>query len=106
MRKRSISTLFGVSLISVAVLGLEIALTRVFSVLMWYRFAFMIISLALLGSGAACPALSCEQRELGVPLRTIAGFAPFPAFRTANTARKLPLSCWDRLRAKSGGNIP
>jgi hypothetical protein len=36
-----------------AVLTLEIVFTRVFSVLMWYHFAFMVISLALLGSGAA-----------------------------------------------------
>jgi MFS family permease len=35
------------------VLVLEIVFTRVFSVLMSYHFAFMVISLALLGSGAA-----------------------------------------------------
>ncbi|GAB4150752.1 MAG: hypothetical protein Fur0021_13810 [Candidatus Promineifilaceae bacterium] len=34
-------------------LALEVVLTRVFSVLMWYHFAFMAISLALLGSGIA-----------------------------------------------------
>lgn len=46
-------TLLGVLLTSLAVLTLEIVFTRVFSVLMWYHFAFMVISLALLGSGAA-----------------------------------------------------
>lgn len=46
-------TLLGVLLISLAILTLEIVFTRVFSVLMWYHFAFMVISLALLGSGAA-----------------------------------------------------
>lgn len=46
-------TLLGVLLTSTAVLTLEIVFTRIFSVLMWYHFAFMVISLALLGSGAA-----------------------------------------------------
>lgn len=46
-------TLLGVLLTSLAILTLEIVFTRVFSVLMWYHFAFMVISLALLGSGAA-----------------------------------------------------
>ncbi|MCA9974083.1 MAG: hypothetical protein KC425_27915 [Anaerolineales bacterium] len=46
-------TLLGILLTSLAVLTLEITFTRVFSVLMRYHFAFMVISLALLGSGAA-----------------------------------------------------
>lgn len=46
-------TLLAVSLTSMAVLTLEIVFTRIFSVLMWYHFAFMVISLAMLGSGAA-----------------------------------------------------
>ncbi|MBN1815255.1 MAG: hypothetical protein JXA14_25710 [Anaerolineae bacterium] len=46
-------TLIGIMLTSMAVLSLEIALTRILSVFMWYHFAFLTISLALLGSGAA-----------------------------------------------------
>ncbi|MFN2137538.1 MAG: hypothetical protein ACK2UK_16375 [Candidatus Promineifilaceae bacterium] len=53
MRQPVRFTLLGVSLTSMAVLVLEIVFTRVFSVLMSYHFAFMVISLALLGSGAA-----------------------------------------------------
>jgi hypothetical protein len=41
--------LVGVACVSLSVLLLEITLTRVFSVVMWYHFAFMAISLALLG---------------------------------------------------------
>jgi SAM-dependent methyltransferase len=41
--------LVGVACVSLAVLLLEITLTRVFSVMMWYHFAFLAISLALLG---------------------------------------------------------
>lgn len=66
-------TLSGVLLTSLAVLTLEIVFTRVFSVLMWYHFAFMVISLALLGSGAAGvwlktavpPAFSSAKRFTG-----------------------------------------
>jgi len=43
----------GVFLISLSILMLEIALTRIFSVTMWYHFSFMAISLALFGLGAS-----------------------------------------------------
>jgi len=44
--------LAGVSLISFSVLLLELALTRLFSVVLFYHFAFLAISIALLGLGA------------------------------------------------------
>jgi predicted membrane-bound spermidine synthase len=43
----------GVSLVSACVLMLQLALTRLFSATMYYHFAFMAISLALLGSAAS-----------------------------------------------------
>lgn len=45
--------LFGIFFISMAVMVLEIALTRIFSVTLWYHFAFMIVSIALLGFGVS-----------------------------------------------------
>jgi hypothetical protein len=45
--------LLGVSLTSMSALALEIVLTRIFSVTMWYHFAFLAISLALMGSATA-----------------------------------------------------
>ena len=50
LKKRSLLYL-GVFLISVAILSLELLLTRIFSVIMWYHFAFMAISIALFGFG-------------------------------------------------------
>lgn len=47
------TTLIGVGLLTMAVLANEVILTRIFSVTLWYHFAFLVISLALLGSGAA-----------------------------------------------------
>jgi len=43
----------GVFLLSLATLLLELALTRVLSVALWYHFGFLIISTALLGFGAS-----------------------------------------------------
>ena len=45
--------LAGVFLISAGALALEVVLTRIFSVTMWYHFAFMAISMALMGSATA-----------------------------------------------------
>jgi hypothetical protein len=43
----------GIFLLSMASLAFEITLTRVFSVAQWYHFAFMTVSIALLGFGAS-----------------------------------------------------
>ena len=49
---------FGILLLSAATLLFEITITRVFSVAQWYHFAFMVVSLALLGFGASGSFLS------------------------------------------------
>src|SRR5215472_12520554 len=43
----------GIFLLSLATLVLELALTRVLSVALWYYFGFLVISTALLGFGAS-----------------------------------------------------
>ncbi|MBI3600794.1 MAG: hypothetical protein HY097_09170, partial [Nitrospinae bacterium] len=43
----------GIYLISFSTLLFEISLTRVFSIAQWYHFAFMVVSMALLGYGAS-----------------------------------------------------
>lgn len=54
----------GIFLISMAALLLEISLTRTFSVAKWYHFAFMVVSIALLGYGASGSFLSVFPRLL------------------------------------------
>lgn len=54
----------GVILTSLSVLTLEIALTRIFSVSLWYHLAFMIISTALLGFGASGALLAVWRNAL------------------------------------------
>ena len=46
-------SLWALGLLSAAALAFEITLTRLFAVAQFYHFAFMIVSLALLGSGAS-----------------------------------------------------
>jgi len=59
--------LVGIALISMALLTLEITLTRVFSVKMWYHFAFMSISLALLGGAVGGIVVYVWSSRLGRP---------------------------------------
>ncbi len=51
-------TYFAVGLLSAAALAFEITLTRLFSITQWYHFAFLAVSVALLGYGASGTALS------------------------------------------------
>lgn len=47
------SQFIGIFLTSMGALALEIVLTRIFSVTLWYHFAFLAVSLALMGSATA-----------------------------------------------------
>ncbi|HKW18845.1 MAG TPA: hypothetical protein VJO35_15155 [Terriglobales bacterium] len=62
---RSSELLFGISLGSFCALFLELALTRLFSVILFYHFAFLAISIALLGLGAGGVFAYLWKRELG-----------------------------------------
>ena len=48
----------GLALISAAVLGLEVTFTRIFYIMIWYHFAYLVIGVALLGGGAAATFLA------------------------------------------------
>ena len=54
---------WGIALITLSVLMLELSLTRLFSATMYYHFAFMAISLALFGSGASGVFIYIVQRR-------------------------------------------
>jgi hypothetical protein len=65
--------LSGLALTSFAALLLELALTRLFSVVLFYHFAFLAISIALLGLGAGGVfAYLFKNRLLTIPTRTLA----------------------------------
>jgi SAM-dependent methyltransferase len=51
-------------LLSSAAMGYEVLLTRLFSIIQWHHFAYMMISVALLGYGAAGAFVALAQRTL------------------------------------------
>src|SRR4030081_122973 len=67
--------LAGLALTSFAALLLELALTRLFSVVLFYHFAFLAISIALLGLGAGGVfAYLFKERLSGIPTRELAAW--------------------------------
>jgi hypothetical protein len=79
------STYVGLFLLSAATLAFEVNLTRIYSVAQFYHFAFMIVSLALLGSGASGAFLALRQRP--------AQAGP-PRAEGRRAGRILILLCW------------
>jgi hypothetical protein len=64
--------LLAVAVLSAAVLGFEIALTRVFAVLLRYHFAFLVISIAVCGLGIGGYAAYWLRRKRAVSLPALA----------------------------------
>ncbi|MFP4003014.1 MAG: spermidine synthase [Alphaproteobacteria bacterium] len=56
--------LFAISLISAGAIGYEILLMRLYSIVQWHHFAFMIISIALMGYGASGTFLAFARSRL------------------------------------------
>ena len=56
--------LLAISLVSAGAIAYEVLLIRLFSIVQWYHFAFMIISIALLGYGASGTFLAVFRRPL------------------------------------------
>jgi len=88
---------------SLASLSYEIALMRAFSISLWYHFAFMVISIAMLGIGASGTALSVfpilkDIRR--VPHYALALAISIPAsYVLANTVPFDPIRLpWDRMQ--------
>ncbi len=53
-----------IALVSAAALAYEVLLTRLFAIIQWHHFAYMVISLALLGFGASGTVLALARRRL------------------------------------------
>ena len=101
------ATYAGLFLLSAATLAFEITLTRIFSVAQFYHFAFMIVSLALLGFGASGSFLALfprlrERKISHEPVLLSWGFTlaaagsyvltlyiPFDSFRIAHDWRQV-----------------
>jgi spermidine synthase len=67
--------LIAVALVSAAALAYEVLLTRLFSIIQWHHFAYMVISTALLGYGASGTFLALTQERLRSRFNAIFGFS-------------------------------
>jgi hypothetical protein len=88
----------GIALISAATILLELALLRLFAVQQFYHFAFMAVSLALLGAGASGSILSIWRRQFHPASQCLAfSIAALGAYLVINN---LPFDsfsiAWDR----------
>ncbi len=61
------STCAGVFTLGAAIILYEIALTRVFAIMMWHHFTYMVVSIALLGFGAAGSFLTGSNEDQDRP---------------------------------------
>ena len=62
--KPNAAFLASVSIISASALAYEVLLMRLFSIIQWHHFAYMIISLALLGYGVSGVVLALNHQRL------------------------------------------
>lgn len=79
MTKPNLPFLFALALVSASALAYEILLMRLFSIIQWHHFAYMIISLALLGYGVSGVFLAFKRGRLvqNFPLAIIANIILF-----------------------------
>ena len=95
--------LLAIGLLSAAALAYEVLLVRLFSIIQWHQFAFMIISVALLGYGAGGSFLSLWAARLRqrfgaafVIQAALFGASTIPCFLAAQALRFNPLEAlWD-----------
>ena len=60
-------TYAGVFLLASSVILLQIALTRVYAIMLWHHLTYMVVSIALLGFGASGSILTTWRRKLEAP---------------------------------------
>src|SRR5215213_2534139 len=70
-RFRFLPRYLGIALISGSMLALEVIFTRIFSITIWYHFAYLVIGVALLGGGAAGTYLAVRQWDASTISRRI-----------------------------------
>jgi len=56
--------LFSIGFLSAALIAFQLALIQILSIVQWYHFAYMVISVALLGFGAAATVLSIFRKKM------------------------------------------
>jgi hypothetical protein len=88
--------LLAVALVSAGALAFEVLLTRLFSIVQWHHFAYMVISIALLGYGASGAFLAVSgdrlRRHVGAAFATGAILFAVSAVASFAVAERLPFN--------------
>jgi hypothetical protein len=97
------NTLAAISIASLATLSFEITLVRIFSISLWYHFAFMVVSIAMLGIGASGTILSLApgiRRKEALPYFSLGLGMSMPlSFLLTNSIPFDPARLvWDRIQ--------
>ena len=95
--------LAAIALISAAILAYEVLLARLFSIIQWYHFAYMVISIALLGYGASGTFVALARdrlmRHAGPAFALLAALFGVSAIACFALAQRLPFNpleiVWD-----------
>jgi len=89
-------TFLSLGLLAAGVIAFELALIQIFSITQWYHFAYMVISVAMLGFGAAGSFLALFEKKLlagydalfpsllllsGIAMAVVVGVSNLPFFR-------------------------
>jgi spermidine synthase len=98
------STLAGIFCLGLSIILFEIALTRVFAIMMWHHFTYMVISIGLLGFGASGSLLTATRIGSGKqsPVRGLVwcslfyGVSVMLAFCFATLVRIDSLAIWQQ----------
>ena len=98
------STLAGIFCLGLSIILFEIALTRVFAIMMWHHFTYMVISIGLLGFGASGSLLTATRigGNKGSPVRGLVwcslayGTSVMLAFCFATLVRIDSLAIWQQ----------
>jgi spermidine synthase len=75
VRIRSLPRYLGLSFTSGSVLALQVVFTRIFSIMIWHHFTYLVIGVALLGGGAAGTYLAIRQWDAATISRRIGRLA-------------------------------
>ena len=110
MQRTPKSTLAGIFCLGLSVIMFEIALTRVFAIMMWHHFTYMVISIGLLGFGASGSLMTAtrfgeneKQADRALVWVSAAyGFSVILAFCLATLVPIDSLALWERPQESLG----
>ena len=83
-----------IAAVSAGILGYEVLLMRLFAIVQWHHFAYMVISVALLGFGASGTVLALAQDRLKPRFVLVFAVAAALFGITAVAGSTIPASRW------------